>query len=352
MGYSPEIKNIIIIDDEEIICKSLERLLGINNYNTMSFLSAEDAITFLETNQRDTPELIITDYNLKKQNGIELLEKLKKNYPEISVIIITGYGYKELVIESLRFGADDFIDKPFNSENIIDSIKKINNKRISNYKIHKQKSSSIMHEINNHLSIMKNSAHLLKIDKNSYSEISDILNNQIDLMNETIKTILSPENFVASSIKIIKGNFNISTLIKTVILLLENNAADKNIKIETELIDTNISGDINYVRQVIMNILLNAIIYSPPHTSIKINMKNEKQHIIIEIADEGIGIQDKFKEKIFDYGFRINQEIKGCGIGLFFAKNVLNAHDGRIEVIDNRPRGSIFRIILNLIENR
>jgi len=346
MSYSPEIKNIIIIDDEENICKSLTRLLMLNNYNVTSFLSAEEAIIFLEKKPDKIPELIITDYNLKQQNGIELLSKIKYLHNEINVIIMTGYGHKELVIESLRFGADDFIDKPINPTNIIDSINKINQKRLSNYEIQKAKSSTMMHEINNHLSIIKVNAQLLKFEKENNSEISDLINNQIDSMNRTIKTMLAPENFIVSSIKMSKEIINLKHLIETIVSLLQNNASDKNIKITARLVNASISGDLNYLRQVVMNVLLNAIIYSPENTTVLITLKNEQNHTVIEVADEGDGIPDNFKCKIFDYGFRINNNIKGCGIGLFFAKNVIKAHNGRIEVIDNKPKGSVFRIIL------
>ncbi len=338
---------IVVVDDEKGICNTIKSILEISNYIVEIFYDAGSAYDYLVACQEKLPDIIITDYQLKGENGIELLAKIKSNYPEISVIIITGYGDKKLAVESMKLGAEDFIDKPLTAHNIRNAVERILIKRDANLKIHSQKSDAIIHEINNHLTIMKTSAQLLKIEGNSNFEVSEIINKQIDLIDGTIKTMLAPENFIKSSIKLHKEKIDLKKLIENVVVLLENNASDKNIKIQTELIDINVLADINYIRQVIMNIILNSIIYSSENTNIKISVKNEHKFIFIEITDEGIGIPDNFKDKIFQYGFRINPEIKGCGIGLFFARNVLNAHNGRIEVIDNYPCGSVFRIILN-----
>ena len=338
---------IVIVDDEKEICESIKSILQASGYCVEIFLNAHSTYNYITKCNDNLPDIVITDYKLIGQSGLELLERIKNTYPEISVIIMTGYGDKKLIVESLRFGAEDFIDKPLNPKDLRSAIEKIINKREAHLQIQTQKTNAVQHEINNHLTIIKGNAQLLKYENENNLEISEILDNQIDLLKSSIQTMLAPENFIKSSIKLKKENINLKPLIETAIFLLENNALDKNINIEADLIDSNIEADVNYLRQVVMNILLNAIIYSAENSKIRISIINESEFIIIEIADEGIGIPDDFKKNIFNYGFRVNKDIKGCGIGLFFALNVIKAHNGRIEVADNKPQGSIFRIIMN-----
>jgi len=159
--------------------------------------------------------------------------------------------------------------------------------------------------------------------------------------------MLDPENFFKQSLKLKKKKVNLKSSVEYTAAIMKNHFANKNIKLEKDLIEVFAEFDENYFRQIMTNILLNAVLYSPENAAIRIKMKNDSGKIIIEVSDEGPGIPDEFKESVFQYGFRINQNIKGSGIGLFFVKNVLTAHNGNIEVFDNSPKGSVFRITIN-----
>jgi len=338
---------IVIVDDEREICESIQSILKASGYCIETFADAQSAYNYISNNIGDQPDIVITDYKLAGDNGLNLLSKIKTNFSEISVIIMTGYGDKKLIIETLRFGAEDFIDKPLNPKDLRKSVEKILFRRIEKYQLQKQKTSAVIHEINNHLSIIKGSAQIMKFETCDESKIPDLIINQVNCMNNSIKTMLAPDNFINSAIKVKKAKINLKSIIDSVVIILGNNAEGKKIAIETDISNIEARVDINYMRQVIMNILLNAILYSPQESKIQIKLFLENENIVIQISDEGIGIADDLKEKIFNYGFRINSEIKGCGIGLFFAANVIKAHKGKIEVMDNKPKGSIFRIILN-----
>ena len=107
---------------------------------------------------------------------------------------------------------------------------------------------------------------------------------------------------------------------------------------------------------VIINLLENAVKYSTPPVKIEVKLHATEEEAILEIADQGIGIADDEKKKIFEQFYRIGSEdtrkTKGTGLGLFIVKEVVKAHKGFIKVLNNQPQGSIFKIFLPLEKNK
>ena len=114
--------------------------------------------------------------------------------------------------------------------------------------------------------------------------------------------------------------------------------------------DLFIEGDRLGITSTLINLLENALKYSPKPAMIEASIKADNQNIIIDIADQGHGINDKEKKKIFGKFYRIGSEdtrkTKGTGLGLFIVNEIIKAHYGKIEVLDNLPKGSRFRITL------
>ena len=95
----------------------------------------------------------------------------------------------------------------------------------------------------------------------------------------------------------------------------------------------------------------NALKYAEKNTTVTISSVRQQGGIIIQVADEGIGIKNEFKELIFERFFRIGDEetrdTKGTGLGLFLVKEIVKLHDGEIICRDNSPKGTIFDIKFN-----
>ena len=98
------------------------------------------------------------------------------------------------------------------------------------------------------------------------------------------------------------------------------------------------------------NLLENAAKYSPKDGIVTVRTYSEAQNYVIEIADEGPGVSEEEKRKIFDQFYRSGQEetrnTHGTGIGLFIVKKMVEFHNGEVHLSDNKPKGSIFKIIL------
>ncbi len=102
-------ERLLIVEDEDTLCQSLQRVFIKEGYEVDRAESAESAFKLLEQKKYD---LIITDIILPGISGIELLTKYRKQNPSQKVIIITAYASMSTAIESIKAGASDFIVKP------------------------------------------------------------------------------------------------------------------------------------------------------------------------------------------------------------------------------------------------
>jgi two-component system phosphate regulon sensor histidine kinase PhoR len=113
---------------------------------------------------------------------------------------------------------------------------------------------------------------------------------------------------------------------------------------------TLLKADQNGLTSVLVNLLENAIKYSGSQLQVTVRLTWTEKHIRWEIADQGIGIPEPEKEKIFEKFYRVGNEdtrkTKGSGLGLFIVSQIIKAHGGTISVRDNEPQGTIFVIDL------
>jgi len=104
------------------------------------------------------------------------------------------------------------------------------------------------------------------------------------------------------------------------------------------------------ITSVVRNLIENAIKYSPLSSLVEVNIQLKKNKLVYDVKDQGIGIDKREKEKIADKFYRVEAEktrsYKGTGLGLYIVKEIVKMHEGTMQVIDNEPKGSVFRIII------
>lgn len=112
--------------------------------------------------------------------------------------------------------------------------------------------------------------------------------------------------------------------------------------------------DVKLMIQVIINLVDNAIKYTEPGSDIQIRTQKRLDEIFLEVADNGKGIADDQKEKLFDMFYTVNSSVadgrRGMGLGLALCKSIINAHGGQICVYDNTPHGTVFQFTLKAEE--
>ena len=113
---------IVVVDDEKIVTSAFSTLLKVEGFSDAHFFnSPTDALEFLKTN---TPDLVISDFLMPEMNGLEFLTEVKKLYPEVSKILLTGYADKENAIRAINeIGLYRYIEKPWSNDDLIINIK-------------------------------------------------------------------------------------------------------------------------------------------------------------------------------------------------------------------------------------
>lgn len=109
-------KHICVLDDDKSIRWVLDKALKKENYNVSCFENVE---SFLEDFQKISPDIIISDVRMPGINGIDMLEKIKREYPSIPIIIMTAFSDLETTVSSLQKGAYEYITKPFDIDSVI-----------------------------------------------------------------------------------------------------------------------------------------------------------------------------------------------------------------------------------------
>lgn len=109
--------NILVVDDEQIVLRSCERILAPEGYGVDTATSAKDALSLLDRNLYD---LIITDVKMPEMDGIEFMRQVRAKNPDINIVVITGYPSQESIKEALSLRIIDYLPKPFSPTHLIE----------------------------------------------------------------------------------------------------------------------------------------------------------------------------------------------------------------------------------------
>jgi len=147
-----------------------------------------------------------------------------------------------------------------------------------------------------------------------------------------------------------KSVFNLSKLIKNDI-----NNYFKNYNIVYEIEDNlYLRGESEKYLMVIQNLIHNAIKYSSDLLDVKVAVKKINKEIIITVEDKGIGIEESEKEFVFQKFYRSSEAeklgIKGFGLGLSLVKSIVDEASGKVEILNNKPTGTIFKVTFPSID--
>jgi two-component system, OmpR family, phosphate regulon sensor histidine kinase PhoR len=145
------------------------------------------------------------------------------------------------------------------------------------------------------------------------------------------------------------GSYNLEEAISKQMEVMKVAAEKKNIHLIFEYAQESlpvITADAALIERLFMNLLDNAIKYTNPGGTVTVHLQNREQDILVEVADTGIGIDEKDIPCVFDAFCRIDKKREGSGLGLAIARDIVAAHDGTISVESTPGKGSTFRFTL------
>jgi two-component system, OmpR family, phosphate regulon sensor histidine kinase PhoR len=184
-------------------------------------------------------------------------------------------------------------------------------------------------------------------------EYLEIAQKELGRLSLLTEKILKTAIFEDKGIEFAPEELSLDSLVEEVItslkLLIEKNGAV--VELEKSGANFTLMGSSEHLLSVVYNLLDNAIKYSPANAFIKILLQEEKEHIILSIKDNGIGIAKEYQKKIFEKFFRVPtgdvHTIKGYGLGLSYVESVIKSHGGTMIVESEPGKGSAFIVVLN-----
>ncbi|TAL58016.1 MAG: two-component sensor histidine kinase [Bacteroidetes bacterium] len=213
---------------------------------------------------------------------------------------------------------------------------------------------SVTHELKSPIASVKLALEtLLKrdLEKEKQKELLSNAAGDADRLNKLVENILLAARIDNSAFELHRENVNLSEYMEEGMkqtIRLFSPAQKIVFDIQPNIL---FNIDKTIFPSIILNLFENAVKYSPENSIIKIILKEEGNGVVLSVSDEGVGIPEDEKRKIFGKFYRVGSEeirkTKGTGLGLYIVKYLVEKHNGTILVKDNSPRGSIFEVILN-----
>ncbi|MBN2535026.1 MAG: response regulator [Spirochaetales bacterium] len=355
-GISDKKYNILIVEDNYDLLRFMQTEMA-NIFNVYIAGNGKQGLEKLTAIPK--PEVIISDIMMDEMDGYEFLNKLKqkKEYSDIPLIFLTAKTSITEKIKGLSEGAIDYVFKPFTMEEIntkIHSIIRNNNIRRLLYEKDKYASlgmllSGISHEILNPLSAinaplvnLKNYLSSLEIEHTK----TDNYINTIEANSKRISTIIKNLKMLYYSNEVAIEKINLKSFIEPIKKIFAGKIKER-ITITSEIDpDFEIPANKNLLRQIIINLISNAIDAIKQDGNIIVESGTGYEKKTISIIDNGIGMDEKQKARIFDAFYTTKDIGKGTGLGLFIVKDLVLKLGWNIEVDSKPDRGSRFTLII------
>ena len=184
-----------------------------------------------------------------------------------------------------------------------------------------------------------------------------IINKESDRMQSLIQDLLDFSKIEQQEFKLNIQDFDLFELINEVITMLNKKAKSKDIRLELEFQreELYIQGDHDRLKQVFINLISNAILYTPPKGYVKVSLFDHEKTVKIHVKDSGVGIKQEEIPRIFERFYRVDRarsrDSGGTGLGLAIVKHLVEAHHGNISVRSTLGEGSEFIIELHKYMN-
>ncbi|NTV52297.1 MAG: response regulator [Candidatus Firestonebacteria bacterium] len=367
---------ILVVDDDGIIRGVTSRILENEGHQIDEAPGLSEA---LEKIKQTEFALALLDLRLPDSNGMQSIALLKELRPQMDVIVMTGYGTLDSVIEAMRAGAVDFLLKPCSAQQLRDTTKKVISKREISQEnkilraLNEMKDkflTLVSHELRTPLTIIYGYLSIMQrqgatLDKEQQELLGIVLKSTRQLISivNNIQTITQAE---AGEIKLHLQPVLPRKLISDALTEMKASIADRNLEMSLAEGEESpaINADSIRLRQALMELIQNAIRATPDGGTITVGAGVHDGKALLWVRDTGIGIPLAEQGKIFEPFYEVanveqhgssNSRFQGGGIGLGLSlvKAVVEAHHGSVRLESEPNCGTLIEISLPMdLENK
>jgi signal transduction histidine kinase len=390
---------ILVVDDQPVNLKLLNAILKTTGYKV---ITEQNGLNAIQKVHEEIPDLILLDIMLPEITGFEICEQLQTNSRTqgIPIIFMTALTETEEKVKGFSLGAVDYITKPFHKEELlariqnhlhlktlITSLEQQNQElkeliernedlenrvaeRTAELKaaLEKEKElnqlksqfvSLVSHEFRTPLAIISSSSGILQHFSDRLSEEKkqkhlQTIQTTINDMTQLLEDVLMINRAEINNLKFNPNKSDIIAFCLAIKEEIESTSQEHTINFswssEIEIIDNSlmVQFDKTLLRQIIYNLLNNAIKYSPQEKIVKFNLNANNHQLKFTISDHGIGIPEKDQDQLFTSFHRASNvgTISGTGLGLSIVKKCVEVHQGKISLHSKVGEGTTFTVII------
>jgi signal transduction histidine kinase len=356
-----EKSTILVVDDEEIIRDLCSRAL--KDYRVLEADNGRDALQILNHEHVD---LILVDVMMPIMNGLDLLQQVKDRDAEQLVIVMTGYADKDIILRALKARADDFIQKPINLLQLKTSIaqalekKALRRELIQLKQLDRLKSDFlglVSHKLRTpttsiSLFIQNLASGTISKDDQGFALAVDEIRKESEYLAYLIQDLLYYSDIILQDSQRKTSREDLKEIINTLA-----NAKRPTLGQNKQILRTELTGDWplfsldrRRIELALGAILDNAIKFTQPGGEISLTGILSERELSLTISDNGPGIAPEERGKIFEKFYQIDPhntgQIRGFGLGLFYARQFVMDHGGDISLDSTVGKGTTVTIRL------
>jgi len=360
---------ILVVEDDATMLTGVRDVLQLAGYQV---ITAEDGLAGLKALEQTRPDLIISDIMMPGLDGYDFLQKVRENpeWLDIPIIFLTAKGEKMDIRLGKQLGVDDYITKPFDSEDLLvaveaklkrsQELQAIAAGRLA--QLRQAILNMLSHELRTPLTLIRGYTELMtEGEEIGTEELKHFLrglrtgSERLNRLVEDLLLLISLETGeAAESFAWRRQRISLETVVRQVALTYQAQLSQRGspLKLTMELPDSlpEVMGDTEYLADALGRLVDNAIKFSKPEGGeIRLRAVQEGAWVRLEVEDQGIGIPAAELPRLFEPLYQVNRERmeqQGAGIGLTIAKGLVELHGGRIEVESEVGVGSRFSILL------
>ena len=351
---------ILVVDDSIVARKSMGKLLKTQRYKVHAARSGTEALQIMEANPNISVAII--DCFMDGMDGFQLSSLLRDKYSResLEIIGISSQGGRALSAQFIKAGANDFLIKPFIPEEFLcrinhatERVETFNKLKELNH-VKNRLLGTAAHDIRGPVGAMQTAAdYILRRDPpvEKQQSLLKMISKSSSGLLELLADLLDMSALDSGELVLNLSEENLVEMINDRCSLYKSEAENKDIKIEIDLPQQALLNcDAVKMRQVVDNVLTNAIKYSPTGGEIEVQLVCSEKFVEFSVSDSGPGIPEDEQKDLFEPFKTLSTKTTGgekaTGLGLTIAKNVVVAHKGDISYGDSAFGGARFNIRL------
>lgn len=349
---------ILVVEDSSFMRQFLRRQLRRYQFRVHTAKNADMGLRILD--QRPDIAAVVIDYDMPGGNGLELTRNIRRRFRhrELCLIGISGKAPRSISAEFLKSGADDYLHKPFEREELycrvlhgVEAVERmLEIKRLE--RLRRMFLSMLAHDLKSPAGGIVGAANLI-LD-GLCGQIGGEVREMAAVISQAGRRLCSLASNMQDLTRLETGRLEpmlavsrLDGLIMERVRLAEATASGKGIRMRTEVAETpQMTFDPDLLARLLDNLLSNAVKFSPPQSVVNVEMRIMGEEAVVRVRDQGPGILPEERERLFKPFERLSARPtageKSLGLGLAIAEGIASAHGGRIWVESEPGQGATF----------